>query len=279
MRDRSPAAWLAAVRRRSKGIISTMSLNWKIQDADIEEIRGLVSRQETNPFFQLRKSRNVDHNHPPISRDRFWMAMIGCLLTTQQRSGPGSAVNRLLNSNPFALRYRNCVAQPDIEAFVLETITNSKGIRRGPTIANWAKLNFDRLEAGLWDSLLSAITALDLEPNKLGERALARTIDLRLMGFGPKQSRNLIQWVGTSMYEIPIDARVIKWLNKNLTFPDLSSQALSDLNFYELVLDEVQALCQRAGILPCLLDAAVFSSFDTEEWSEANLGSSMLLGA
>lgn len=149
----------------------------------------------------------------------------------------------------------------------------------GPTIAKRSKANFDRLESGLWDIIIPQIEALDREPSKLGERALARSIDLTLAGFGPKQSRNLIQWIGSSSYEIPIDARVTRWMNQNLSFPELSSSALADRDFYELVLDAIQELCEKADVLPCLLDAAIFSSFDAGNWSEANLRSSMLHGA
>jgi len=36
-----------------------------------------------------------------------------------------------------------------------------------------------------------------------------------LKGIGPKQSRNLRQALGLLRYEIPIDSRIVKWLNLN----------------------------------------------------------------
>jgi hypothetical protein len=50
----------------------------------------------------------------------------------------------------------------------------------------------------------------------------------------------------------------------------LSAQALSDADYYDTVSDGVQALCKKAGVFPCVLDAAIFSSFDESDWeSEA----------
>jgi hypothetical protein len=41
-------------------------------------------------------------------REDFWKQMVACLLTTQQRSGPTSAVTRFIRTAPFPLAYRTC---------------------------------------------------------------------------------------------------------------------------------------------------------------------------
>jgi hypothetical protein len=69
-----------------------------------------------------------------------------------------------------------------------------------------------------------------------------------LTGIGPKQSRNLLQGVGLSQWETPIDSRITKWLNQ-FGFPlRLSANALSDRNYYNLVSEGFQRLCQASGI-------------------------------
>ena len=88
-----------------------------------------------------------------------------------------------------------------------------------------------------------------------------------LKGFGPKQSRNLWQSLGLTRYEIPIDSRIVKWLNYN-EFPfTLSASGLSDENYYQFIMDSIQKWCLEADIIPCVLDGAIFSSYD-EEWPE-----------
>ena len=84
-----------------------------------------------------------------------------------------------------------------------------------------------------------------------------------LKGFGPKQSRNLWQDLGLTRYEIPLDSRVTDWVNVNEILPfKLTAGALADRAYYEFVMDAFQTLCRAAGVLPCVLDAAVFSVKD-----------------
>ncbi|MCK9270029.1 MAG: hypothetical protein WC271_07755 [Bacteroidales bacterium] len=89
-------------------------------------------------------------------------------------------------------------------------------------------------------------------------------------GFGPKQSRNFLQALGLTKYEIPIDSRITTWLN-DFGFPvTLTSSPLGDKGYYHFVSDGIQELCEKAEIYPCILDAAIFSSFDNDEWTDEN---------
>jgi len=91
---------------------------------------------------------------------------------------------------------------------------------------------------------------------------VAEYIAANLKGFGPKQSRNLLQWLGLSRYEIPLDSRITKWLNE-FGFPvKLSATALQDINYYNFVSDGFQKLAKTADIYPCVLDAIIFASYD-----------------
>jgi hypothetical protein len=62
----------------------------------------------------------------------------------------------------------------------------------------------------------------------------------------------------------PIDSRITGWLNE-FGFPiTLSADALSDRNYYRFISEGVRELCDACHIYPCLLDAAIFSSYDRE---------------
>ena len=107
--------------------------------------------------------------------------------------------------------------------------------------------------------------------SKEEERKLADELDDLFHGFGPKQSRNFLQALGLTKYEIPLDSRIIGWLN-NFGFPiKLNSKSLGDKAYYHFVSDGIQALCEKAKIYPCMFDAAVFSSYDKGEWKEGNV--------
>ena len=70
---------------------------------------------------------------------------------------------------------------------------------------------------------------------------------------------------------MPIDSRITKWLN-GIGFPvALTATALSDPDYYEFVSDGVRKIAEAAGVLPCVLDAAVFSATDADSWKDASV--------
>ena len=85
-----------------------------------------------------------------------------------------------------------------------------------------------------------------------------------------KQARNILQILGLSRFEIPLDSRITKWLNANLELPyHVSGSGLSNPEYYHFILDIVQDSCSTADVLPCIFDAAVFSSYDTN-WTQSD---------
>lgn len=53
-----------------------------------------------------------------------------------------------------------------------------------------------------------------------------------------------------------------------LSFPaPVGAAALSDPAVYRFVLDGYQRLGEVANVYPCILDGAVFASFDAEGWN------------
>lgn len=247
-----------------------MEIHWQITEADTGKVRAFFDQHKGNPFVRNRISRNVDKSAPKVTKDLFWEAMISCLLTTQQRSGPDSVVTRFICTNPFPLNFPLCSSQSNIEEFVSDIITKFGGIRRANKIAEAVLDNFDWLENGGWQRIFRIADSLENNETIEIERESAEYIDDHLKGFGPKQARNLLQSLGLIRYEIPVDSRIIKWLN-DFGFPiKLSSAGLTDKNYYNFVLDGLQQLCERSNIFPCVLDAAIFSSFDIE-WPEDKL--------
>ena len=76
---------------------------------------------------------------------------------------------------------------------------------------------------------------------------MRRKIQAYLKGLGTKKSRNLLQMLGLSMYEIPIESRITNWLNCKLHFT-VSVTTLQDVNFYYFVSDAIQSLCGKADV-------------------------------
>lgn len=249
-----------------------MKLSLRIEPDDIERLRTFLVARQGDAFVRRRIAKNLGTAKPRITKRAFWERMVACLLTTQQRSGPKSAVTRFITTRPFPLRYRLCLAnQNRLLVFTRQVITDFGGLRRGNQIAAGVTANLNMLEAGGWKEMFQVLGGLKDEATPETERTVANFIDDRLVGFGPKQSRNLLQSLGLTRYEIPIDSRITKWLT-DFGFPmKLSAGALADQGYFEFVMDAVQQLCKEADVFPCALDAAVFSSFDDGGWSEKNM--------
>jgi hypothetical protein len=77
--------------------------------------------------------------------------------------------------------------------------------------------------------------------------------------------------LGLSRFEIPIDSRITKWLNSFGSPVRLTANAVADPAYYDFVSDGFQRLSEACEIVPCVLDAAIFSSFDGDGWTEENL--------
>lgn len=248
-----------------------MELIWKLQAEEIERLQAFVAQQSTNAFVRYRIKRNVESPATAVSIERFWEIMVGCLLTSQQRSGPGSPIIRLISTQPFPLSYGTFLEMAEPEAEAQRILKSFGGIRFTNRIPKQLAANFRALQSGLWERTQAVLQQVIVEASPAAERNAAAFIAKYYAGFGPKQSRNLLQGLWLSKYEIPIDSRITKWLN-NFGFPVvLSSFALSDPHYYDFVSDGIQAMCSQSGIVPCVLDAAIFSSYDGDAWNDENM--------
>jgi len=251
-----------------------VKIAWLLSDDEIAGIRSLVESQRERSFTRNRQRRNVAGRHTPFSREMFWHGHMACLLTTRQRSGPHSPVSRFIHQEPFPFSLEECRKQRDLPGFVWQVITEFGQLRRGNKIGAAATANLAWLEEGGWvevDVQAAELSACRARRPRQADRAVeqraANLIRTHMKEFGPKQSRNLWQSLGLSRFEIPIDSRITKWLNGH-GFPcQLTANALSDPGYYDFIMDGIVAICKACNVVPCILDAAIFGSYDPE-WPE-----------
>jgi len=157
-----------------------------------------------------------------------------------------------------------------LKGFVLSTLVAVPGMRDYNVASDQFAKNFELLEAEDWQETLSKCNQLTILATPLEERAIARYIASKFHGngIGPKQARNILQALGLTRYEIPLDSRGIKWLRERLDFPfPVSGTLLADPEYYEFVLDKIQDLCRKCDEFPCMLDAAIFAENDPDNWT------------
>lgn len=252
-----------------------MRMSIRFDSHDVKAIQAVVSANRDKSFLRQRVSRNVDGKILSNTREDYWLIMSMCLLSSQQRSGPRSRISQFLLETPFRLSLNACVEKPDIDSFIQHELENFGGIRFGPKISIQMEANLARLMDGGWDDLEHYADKLIKQRKSPPspehypiEREAARFMQSNFKGFGPKQSRNFWQSCGITRYEFVLDSRVLKWL-RNIGFPmPLSPMALGEEDYYCYVSDILRDWCARANILPCVFDAAIFSSYDLDDWPD-----------
>lgn len=246
-----------------------MHLEWHFTPNDVELVKGLVADMGHTKIVLDRHNRNLKDEHPPVTVERLWRAMVCMRLTTMARSGPGTPLSKFQSSCPFLLGYSGVHAHADRHEFILQTIKKAEVGTHRKSIAKDLSDNFESMEKDRWLGILEQCNKLTDPHSRATESSVADYVQEKLNGFGPKQSRNILQALGLTRWEIPLDSRVANWLNKTLNFPiKITPQALSDRHFYGLILDAICTLCERCDVLPCVFDASVFGSDDADTWTE-----------
>jgi hypothetical protein len=236
-----------------------MKVVFQVSRGDALRAREFYQSRAHTSFVKERIRRNVEGARPPRTLDGFWRAHLSCLLTSQQRSGPGSPVSKFLRAHRFPVPYEQCHGASDVEEFVRSKLKRAGGIRLYNNVARFAARNAEWLAIHGWNHVRDRVAPLAHGTASADEeRVVADYFVGQLHGIGPKQSRNLLQLLGLTKYEVPIDSRVARWLN-DFGFPlHVSATALGDLSYYHLVSDGFRALCEAADVYPCVMDAAIF---------------------
>jgi len=246
-----------------------LNINWNISQTDIDKVKKVITENK-NAFLQARQLRNVEKQNIVIDKDKILKTMIMCLLTSQQRSGPNSTVGQFLRLVPFPVTIEKFTAVNSVEEFIKNTLKQNGLTRYVNRISSFFASNYKKIVERNW-RLINELEELKIADSKIKERNIADKLANDFNGFGPKQSRNFLQALGLTKYEIPIDSRITTWLN-GFGFPvKLTSSPLGDKGYYHFVSDGIQELCEKAEIYPCILDAAIFSSFDNKKWTKENI--------
>lgn len=240
-----------------------MEFQWVVKPSHKKIYRDFIDRYKDHPFVRGRVASNIEHVDVAISKDIFWKVLLGCFFTTQQRSGKGSHVERFLASGDALLDVNHCLGLGNLRN-VAEKALAKNGLRRSERIANEIDHAATQINVVGWATIRSQLDTIASYTTARKERLVARFLQERFLGLGPKQSRNLIQWMGLSKYEIPLDSRMVKVL-RELKFPvPLSPTALADENYYCFIEDAIQLLMARIDVYPCVFDACAFASFEKD---------------
>lgn len=235
---------------------------WTLSSVELAKWRGLVEANVNKDLPKQRRERNVRRLGRDLSKAEIWRVLMGCQVTTQQRSGPGSLAERFLSSDSPALQLCACRSAPSVQKLIQRECSNA-GLRRASLISSNMATILSYLETGGWAVLIEQLAMIESHTTMLKERSVVNFLrGGNFPGLGPKQSRNFIQWLGLSRYEIPLDSRILRMLQSMGANFVPGPSALSDVSVYLFVQEGLQQVAAALGIYPCELDACIFASFD-----------------
>ena len=118
-----------------------MKAEWIINNEVLSNIKKIIDDNSNRPFVKDRYKKNIEKVGIDLSRNTIWK--VGCEITTQQKSGPGSPVDRFLKSNNVVLTYDNCKLL-DTNTIASELRKNS--LRNNKRIAKLKKMYYNNEE-------------------------------------------------------------------------------------------------------------------------------------
>lgn len=226
-------------------------------------ISDLVAKSQSVDLVIERRQWNVDGTWKMPSKSEFWDQLVLAILSSQQPSGHDSHLDIFSRLEPFPLALVSYERLTDAQ---VEAVIKEAGLRMGATKTEQMRKSYkwlfgkqdgwSKVSPGL-ERLLEQRNTSPTPEHKTFERTTARFLDMMLAGIGPKQARNVLQLLGLTRYEIPLDSRVSGWLEENLGWY-ISRDSLSDAEEYEFWLDRLQLACETARVLPTIFDAAAF---------------------
>ena len=244
-----------------------MQATWTVDKISVNAWRKLVDEYRDEPIPKERRTLNVQRKGIVLTKTVVWHRIIGCQVTTQQRSGRNTLVTKFLESASPLFDLKVVKKCASLEELAQDELT-AAGLRMTKKVPKRLQAIYDLLEDGEWSTLLSQLETIRKRTTQNKERAVVNYLtglqngskSKRFPGLGQKQSRNFIQWLGLSRWEVPLDSRVLRVLRTQGANFVPKGNSLADATVYLFVQDLLQIIASRLGIFPCELDACMFAS-------------------
>ena len=134
-----------------------MKAEWTIDKKVLQNIQTVIDNNIEKQFVKERIRKNVEKQDIDLSRNTIWKVLVGCEITTQQKSGAGSPVDNFLKSNNIVLFYEKCI---NLSTNEISNELSKNHLRNNIRIANFLKEIINNFENGEWEVLLKKLNSL-----------------------------------------------------------------------------------------------------------------------
>ena len=239
------------------------SLQSPITKNELRSYEKFIKKCEDNERVERCRNKNILRNGTVISEGKFWRCFVIAILTTQTKSGKGSALEEFIKTKPNILNYKYCIKIEGKESIEREV---TKGVTRFRERAClYISEAIGKFKQGFWRDVKTQLKIIETDTTLKKERETSDFIRKNFKGVGRKQSRNIIQMMGLSKYVLPIDSRVVKKVEE-LSGITLNKK-ISGKDYLQLE-DRLQEICESIGIYPCIFDACAFNTQETTIYAD-----------
>lgn len=219
----------------------------------IEGYNKIIKKYMNHESVKRRITINIDNGKREVTKEKFWRSLLLGVITSGKRE---SAVKKLKNLPIFDF---NAVSQQKDRKFFFSENLSAFGCQE--KFAHYLDHNYKKMDTE-WETILKSLEAVKEDTSLEKERNIVLDFQ-EFLGIGSKQSRNMLQMLGFSQYVIPIDSRIKKGLCKlgGVAMP-IDKKSFSNEKIYREVEDQINDLCKKLGIVPCILEACLYLEFE-----------------
>ena len=182
-----------------------------ITPQSIEYFRKLYSKHQNHPFVLERiENSSNEKNRPDIDINLFWATLVETINATQARSA--GFINPI-NDTDYKIKKWDSIkgiSHDELRELAYTEFMDSNIDKYSKNNAKYAVSNRNFIKNQGEEKILKTINSCETG-NSTSEEKTCVFLQ-KLKGIGPKQSRKILQYLGRSHYQVPIDSEVLNQL-------------------------------------------------------------------
>lgn len=217
-----------------------------ITSQSIEYFKNLHKKHQNRPLVLERiENSSLDKNRQDIDINLLWLAFVETINATPVND-TGYKIKKWDSIKGISHDELRELAYTEFMDSNIETYSKNN--------ARYAVSNRNFIKKQGEEKILKTINSCEVG-NSTSEEKTCVFLQ-KLKGIGPKQSRNILQYLGRSHHQVPIDSSVLKQLENSGI--DITGAKLDKERDYQEVQNAIWQISKELKVLPYVLDAIGF---------------------
>lgn len=221
----------------------------------IKYFKNLYTKHQSHPFILERIENSlIETKKADIDINLFWSTLIEIINATQARS---EELFNSINDTDYKIKKWDIVkgmSHDELRELAYTEFMDSNIDKYSQSNARYAVSNRNFIKKQGEDKILKKINSCEVGNSSSEEKTCVFL--QKLKGIGPKQSRSILQYLGLSHYQVPIDSSVLKQLE--LSGIDITDAKLDKEREYQETQAVIWNISKELNVLPCVFDALWF---------------------